>query len=173
MDNILYVIQVCAVLSIIGILIKITISSDQASLIGLGLVSLSLFGTMMMVLKYYYSTGTSVSCFKGAVLPSLVQLLLICAIVGILMYQAITSSTQNITSSEYTTFSTISSGLTFMQIFLTFYYLFLNMKCLSGFKSGNDEITSLGLMYLNVILTLLNVCALGIIQVILNKFYIC
>jgi len=128
-----------------------------------------------MVLKYYFSTGSEKSLFNGAVLPSLVQLLLICGIVGMLLYQTITTS-QNITSSEYTTFSSISAILALMQVAITFYYLFLNMTCLNGGKcdiSERDSITSLGIMYLNVILTLLNVCALGIIQVILNKFYIC
>jgi len=175
MGNISYTIKVCAIISVIGLIIKFTISSYEASLIGLGLVGLSLFGSMLMVLKYYFSTGSEKSLFNGAVLPSLVQLLLICGIVGMLLYQTITTS-QNITSSEYTTFSSISAILALMQVAITFYYLFLNMTCLNGGKcdiSERDSITSLGIMYLNVILTLLNVCALGIIQVILNKFYIC
>lgn len=177
MGNIAYTIKVCAIISVIGLIIKFTISSYEASLIGLGLVGLSLFGSMLMVLKYYFSTGGEKSLFNGAVLPSLVQLLLICGIVGMLLYQTITTTSQNITSSEYTTFSSISAILALMQVAVTFYYLFLNMKCFS--ESGKcdiserDTITSLGIMYLNVILTLLNVCALGIIQVILNKFYIC
>lgn len=58
MGNISYTIKICAVISIIGLVIKFTISSYEASLIGLGLVALSLFGSMMMVLKYYYSTGS-------------------------------------------------------------------------------------------------------------------
>jgi len=176
MGNIAYTIKVCAVISVIGLIIKFTISSYEASLIGLGLVGLSLFGSMLMVLKYYFSTGGEKSLFNGAVLPSLVQLLLICGIVGMLLYQTITTTSQNITSSEYTTFSSISAMLAFMQVAVTFYYLFLNMRCFNRSKcdiSERDTITSLGIMYLNVILTLLNVCALGIIQVILNKFYIC
>jgi hypothetical protein len=175
MGNISYTIKICAVISIIGLVIKFAISSYEASLIGLGLVALSLFGSMIMVLKYYYSTGSGTSFFNGAVLPSLVQLILICAIVGVLIYQTITTS-QNVTSSELTTFSSISAILALMQVFITFYYLFLNMKCLGGGKcdiSERDSITSIGIMYLNIILTLLNGCALGIIQVILNKFYIC
>ena len=175
MGNIAYTIKVCAIISVIGLIIKFTISSYEASLIGLGLVGLSLFGSMLMVLKYYFSTGGEKSLFNGAVLPSLVQLILICAIVGVLLYQTLTTS-QNVTSSEYTTFSSISAMLALMQICITFYYLFLNMKCLKGNTcdiSERDSITSLGIMYLNIILTLLNVCALGIIQVILNKFYIC
>ena len=175
MGNISYPIKVCAVISIIGLVIKFAISSYEASLIGLGLVGLSLFGSMLMVLKYYYSTGSEKSFFNGAVLPSLVQLILICIIVGVLIYQTITTS-QNVTSSEFTTFSSISAMLALMQVFITFYYLFLNMKCLNGGKcslSERDSVTSLGIMYLNIILTLLNVCALGIIQIILTKFYIC
>lgn len=175
MGNISYTIKICAVISIIGLVIKFTISSYEASLIGLGLVALSLFGSMMMVLKYYYSTGSENSFFSGAVLPSLVQLILICTIVGVLIYQTITTS-QNITSSEFTTFSSISAMLALMQVCITFYYLFLNMQCLNGGKcslSERDTVTSLGIMYLNIILTLLNVCALGIIQIILTKFYIC
>ena len=170
MGNISYTIKICAVISIIGLVIKFAISSYEASLIGLGLVGLSLFGSMMMVLKYYYSTGS-----EKSFLPSLVQLILICIIVGVLIYQTITTS-QNVTSSEFTTFSSISAMLALMQVFITFYYLFLNMKCLNGGKcnlSERDSVTSLGIMYLNIILTLLNVCALGIVQVILTKFYIC
>ena len=178
MGNISYAIKICAVMSVVGLVIKFAISSYEASLIGLGLVALSLFGTMMMVLKYYYSTGSENSFFNGAILPSLVQLIFICAIVAILLYQTITTTSQNVTSSEYTTFSSISAMLTLMQVCITFYYLFLNMKCLNlnGGKcnlSEQDTVTSLGIMYFNIILTLLNGCALGIIQVILNKFYIC
>jgi len=176
MGNISYTIKICAVISIIGLVIKFTISSYEASLIGLGLVALSLFGSMMMVLKYYYSTGSENSFFSGAVLPSLVQLILICTIVGVLIYQTITTTSQNVTSSEFTTFSSISAMLALMQVCITFYYLFLNMQCLNGGKcniSERDTVTSLGIMYLNIILTLLNVCALGIIQIILTKFYIC
>jgi len=52
------------------------------------------------------------------------------------------------------------------------------MKCLNGDGgkcnlSEQNTVTSLGIMYFNIILTLLNACTLGIIQVILNKFYIC
>jgi hypothetical protein len=178
MGNISYAIKICAAMSVVGLVIKFAISSYEASLIGLGLVALSLFGTMMMVLKYYYSTGSQESFFNGAILPSLVQLIFICAIVAILLYQTITTTSQNVTSSEYTTFSSISAMLTLMQVCITFYYLFLNMKCLNlnGGKcnlSEQDTVTSLGIMYFNIILTLLNGCALGIIQVILNKFYIC
>ena len=178
MGNISYAIKICAAMSVVGLVIKFAISSYEASLIGLGLVALSLFGTMMMVLKYYYSTGSENSFFNGAILPSLVQLIFICAIVAILLYQTITTTSQNVTSSEYTTFSSISAMLTLMQVCITFYYLFLNMKCLNlnGGKcnlSEQDTVTSLGIMYFNIILTLLNACTLGIIQVILNKFYIC
>jgi hypothetical protein len=176
MGNISYAIKICAAMSVVGLVIKFAISSYEASLIGLGLVALSLFGTMMMVLKYYYSTGSEKSFFNGAVLPSLVQLIFICAVIAILLYQTITTTSQNITSSEYTTFSSISAMLTLMQVCITFYYLFLNMKCLNGGKcnlSEQDTVTSLGIMYFNIILTLLNACTLGIIQVILNKFYIC
>jgi hypothetical protein len=175
MGNISYTIKICAVIAVIGLIIKFTVSSYEASILGLALVALSLFCSMIMVLKYYYSTGSENSFFNGAVLPSLVQLILICAIVGVLLYQTLTTS-QNVTSSEYTTFSSISAMLALMQICITFYYLFLNMKCLKGNTcdiSERDNVTSLGIMYLNIILTLLNVCALGIIQVILNKFYIC
>lgn len=58
MGNISYAIKICAVISVLGLVIKFAISSYEASLIGLGLVALSLFGSMMMVLKYYYSTGS-------------------------------------------------------------------------------------------------------------------
>ena len=176
-SNISYTLKVCAAISTVGILIKYGLNTNIASLVGLGLVGLSLFGAMLMVLKFYYSTGTGTgrSFFSDAVLPSLVQLFLICIIVGILIYQ--TTNAENITSSEYNTFTTISTSLTLMQIFITFYYLFLNMKCFGGGEacsmSERDKITSIGMMYLNVILTLLNICALGIIQVILTKFYIC
>lgn len=178
MGNISYAIKICAAMSVVGLVIKFAISSYEASLIGLGLVALSLFGTMMMVLKYYFSTGSGKSFFNGAILPSLVQLIFICAIVAILLYQTITTTSQNVTSSEYTTFSSISAMLTLMQVCITFYYLFLNMKCLNLNEgkcnlSEQDTVTSLGIMYFNIILTLLNGCALGIIQVILNKFYIC
>ena len=174
MGNISYAIKICAVISVLGLVIKFAISSYEASLIGLGLVALSLFGSMMMVLKYYYSTGSEKSFFNGAILPSLVQLILICAVIAILLYQTITTTSQNVTSSEYTTFSSISAILTFMQVCITFYYLFLNMKCLNGGKcTEQDSVTSLGIVYLNIILTLLNGCTLGIIQIILNKFYIC
>ena len=175
MGNISYAIKICAVISVLGLVIKFAISSYEASLIGLGLVALSLFGSMMMVLKYYYSTGSEKSFFNGAILPSLVQLILICAVVAVLLYQTITTS-QNVTSSEFTTFSSISAMLALVQVFITFYYLFLNMKCLNGGKcnlSERDSVTSLGIVYLNIILTLLNGCTLGIIQIILNKFYIC
>ena len=176
MGNISYAIKICAVMSVVGLVIKFAISSYEASLIGLGLVALSLFGSMMMVLKYYYSTGSEKSFFNGAILPSLVQLIFICAVIAILLYQTITTASQNVTSSEYTTFSSISAILTLMQVCITFYYLLLNMKCLNGGKcnlSEQDSVTSLGIMYFNIILTLLNACTLGIIQVILNKFYIC
>ena len=174
-SNISYTLKICAAISTVGILIKFGLNTNIASLVGLGLVGLSLFGAMLMVLKFYYSTGTANSFFSGAVLPSLVQLLLICAVVGILIYQTVTTSAQNITSSEYDTFTSISTSLTLMQIFITFYYLFLNMKCFTGgcVTSERDKLTGVGIMYLNVILTLLNFCALGIIQVILTKFYIC
>jgi len=177
-SNISYTLKVCAAISAVGILIKYGLNTNTASLVGLGLVGLSLFGAMLMVLKFYYSTGSGASFFSGAVLPSLIQLLLICIVVGILMYQTITTNAQNITSSEYDTFTTISTSLTLMQIFITFYYLFLNMKCFGGGAaacnmSDRDKLTGIGIMYLNVILTLLNCCALGIIQVILTKFYIC
>lgn len=175
-SNISYTLKICAAISTVGILIKFGLNTNIASLVGLGLVGLSLFGAMLMVLKFYYSTGTANSFFSGAVLPSLVQLLLICAVVGILIYQTVTTNAQNITSSEYDTFTSISTSLTLMQIFITFYYLFLNMKCFTGgctATSERDKLTGVGIMYLNVILTLLNFCALGIIQVILTKFYIC
>jgi len=177
-SNISYTLKVCAAISAVGILIKYGLNTNIASLVGLGLVGLSLFGAMLMVLKFYYSTGSGASFFSSAVLPSLMQLLLICVVVGILMYQTITTSAQSITSSEYDTFTAISTSLTLMQIFITFYYLFLNMKCFSGagaacIMSDRDKLTGIGIMYLNVILTLLNFCALGIIQVILTKFYIC
>jgi hypothetical protein len=176
-SNISYTLKVCAAISAVGIVLKYGLNTNIASLVGLGLVGLSLFGAMLMVLKFYYNTGTGSSFFSDAVLPSLIQLLLICIIVGILMYQTITTNTESITSSEYDTFTTISTSLTIMQIFITFYYLFLNMKCFNGESSCNiserDKLTSIGIMYLNVILTLLNICALGIIQVILTKFYIC
>ena len=176
MGNISYTIKICAVISVVGLVIKFAVSSYEASVMGLSLVALSLFGSMMMVLKYYYSTGSENSFFDGAILPSLVQLTFVCAVVAILLYQTITTSSQNITSSEYTTFSSISAMLTLMQVCITFYYLFLNMKCLNGGKcdlSEQDTVTSLGIMYFNIILTLLNACTLGIIQIILNKFYIC
>ncbi len=175
-SNISYTLKVCAAVSAVGILIKYGLNTNIASLVGLGLVGLSLFGAMLMVLKFYYSTGSGNSFFSGAVLPSLIQLLLICGVVATLMYQTITTSAKNITSSEYDTFTTISTSLTLMQIFITFYYLFLNMKCLSGEAcniTDRDKITSIGIMYFNIILTLLNFCALGIVQVILTKFYIC
>lgn len=176
-SNISYTLKICAALSIVGILIKYGLNTNIASLVGLGLVGLSLFGAMLMVLKFYYSTGTGSSFFSDAVLPSLIQLILICIVVGVLMYQTITTSSENITSSEYDTFTIISTSLTLMQIFITFYYLFLNMKCFGGESactmSERDKITSIGIMYINVILTLLNICALGIIQVIITKFYIC
>lgn len=176
-SNISYTLKVCAAISVVGILIKYGLNTDTASLVGLGLVGLSLFGAMLMVLKFYYSTGSSASFFSGAVLPSLVQLLLICGVVGILIYQTITTSAQNITSSEYDTFTSISTSLTLIQIFMTFYYLFLNMKCFQNEgvckMTDRDKVTGLGIMYLNIIMTLLNICALGIVQVILTKFYIC
>ena len=65
MGNISYTIKICAVISIIGLVIKFAISSYEASLIGLGLVGLSLFGSMLMVLKYYYSTGSEKSFSMG------------------------------------------------------------------------------------------------------------
>jgi len=176
MGNISYAIKICAAMSVLGLIIKFAVSSYEASILGLGLIGLSLFGSMMMVLKYYYSTGSEKSFFNGAILPSLVQLILICIIVGILLYQTITTASQSVTSSEYTTFSSISATLTLIQICITFYYLFINMKCLNGGKcdlSNKYSFVSLGLMYFNLILTLLNACTLGIIQVILNKFYIC
>jgi hypothetical protein len=176
-SNISYTLKVCAAISAVGILIKYGLNTNIASLVGLGLVGLSLFGAMLMVLKFYYSTGSGASFFSGAVLPSLIQLLLICGVVAVLMYQTITTSAQNVTSSEYDTFTTISTSLTLMQIFITFYYLFLNMKCFGGQGACNmsdrDKITGIGMMYFNIILTLLNLCALGIVQVILTKFYIC
>lgn len=175
-SNISYTLKVCAAISAVGILIKYGLNTNIASLVGLGLVGLSLFGAMLMVLKFYYSTGSGASFFSGAVLPSLMQLLLICVVVGVLMYQTISTNAQSITSSEYNTFTAISTSLTLMQIVITFYYLFLNMKCFSGSAcnmSDRDKLTGIGIMYLNVILTLLNFCALGIIQVILTKFYIC
>jgi hypothetical protein len=177
-SNISYTLKVCAAISAVGILIKYGLNTNIASLVGLGLVGLSLFGAMLMVLKFYYSTGSGASFFSGAVLPSLIQLLLICGVVAVLMYQTISTNAQSITSSEYDTFTSISTSLTLMQIFITFYYLFLNMKCFSGQGAGcnttdRDKITGIGIMYLNVILTLLNFCALGIVQVILTKFYIC
>ena len=176
MGNISYAIKICAAMSVLGLIIKFAVSSYEASILGLGLIGLSLFGSMMMVLKYYYSTGSEKSFFNGAILPSLVQLILICIIVGILLYQTITTASQSVTSSEYTTFSSISAALMLIQICITFYYLFINMKCLNGGKcnlSNRDSFVSLGLMYFNMILTLFNACTLGIIQVILNKFYIC
>jgi hypothetical protein len=175
-SNISYTLKVCAAISAVGILIKYGLNTNIASLVGLGLVGLSLFGAMLMVLKFYYSTGSGASFFSGAVLPSLIQLLLICGVVAVLMYQTISTNAQSITSSEYDTFTSISTSLTLMQIFITFYYLFLNMKCFSGIQcvmTDRDKITGIGIMYLNVILTLLNFCALGIVQVILTKFYIC
>jgi hypothetical protein len=176
-SNISYTLKVCAAISAVGILIKYGLNTNIASLVGLGLVGLSLFGAMLMVLKFYYSTGSGASFFSGAVLPSLIQLFLICIIVAILMYQTITTNAQSITSSEYDTFTAISTSLTLMQIFITFYYLFLNMKCFSSkdacSMSDRDKLTGIGIMYLNVILTLLNFCSLGIIQIILTKFYIC
>ena len=178
-SNISYTLKVCAAISAVGILIKYGLNTNVASLVGLGLVGLSLFGAMLMVLKFYYSTGSGASFFSGAVLPSLIQLLLICVVVGVLMYQTVTTSAQDITSSEYDTFTAISTSLTLMQIFITFYYLFLNMKCFNGGgaaacnMSDRDKLTGIGIMYLNVILTLLNFCTLGIVQVILTKFYIC
>ena len=175
-SNISYTLKVCAAVSAVGILIKYGLNTNIASLVGLGLVGLSLFGAMLMVLKFYYSTGSGASFFSGAVLPSLIQLLLICGVVAVLMYQTISTNAQSITSSEYDTFTSISTSLTLMQIFITFYYLFLNMKCFSGTQcvmTDRDKITGIGIMYLNVILTLLNFCALGIVQVILTKFYIC
>lgn len=178
MGNISYTIKICAVISVVGLVIKFAVSSYEASVMGLSLVALSLFGSMMMVIKYYYSTGSENSFFDGAILPSLVQLTFVSGVVAILLYQTITTSSQNITSSEYTTFSSISAMLTLMQVCITFYYLFLNMKCLNGDGgkcnlSEQNTVTSLGIMYFNIILTLLNACTLGIIQVILNKFYIC
>ena len=178
-SNISYTLKVCAAISAVGILIKYGLNTNIASLVGLGLVGLSLFGAMLMVLKFYYSTGgSSTSFFSGAVLPSLIQIIMICAVVGVLMYQTITTSAQDITSSEYDTFTAISTSLTLMQIFVTFYYLFLNMKCFDAGGSAcnmsdRDKLSSIGIMYLNIILTLLNFCALGIVQVILTKFYIC
>ena len=177
-SNISYTLKVCAAISAVGILIKYGLNTNTASLVGLGLVGLSLFGAMLMVLKFYYSTGSGASFFSGAVLPSLIQLLLICVVVGILMYQTVTTSAQDITSSEYDTFTAISTSLTLMQIFITFYYLFLNMKCFDAGgaackMSDRDKLSGIGIMYLNIILTLLNFCALGIVQVILTKFYIC
>jgi hypothetical protein len=177
-SNISYTLKVCAAISAVGILIKYGLNTNTSSLVGLGLVVTSLFCAMLMVLKFYYSTGSGSSFFSGAVLPSLIQLILICAVVGILMYQTITTSAQNITSSEYDTFTSISTSLTLMQIFITFYYLFLNMKCFDAGggackMSDRDKLSGIGIMYLNIILTLLNVCALGIVQVILTKFYIC
>ena len=136
MGNISYAIKICAAMSVLGLIIKFAVSSYEASILGLGLIGLSLFGSMMMVLKYYYSTGSEKSFFNGAILPSLVQLILICIIVGILLYQTITTASQSVTSSEYTTFSSISATLTLIQICITFYYLFINMKCLNGGKSN-------------------------------------
>lgn len=175
-SNISYTLKVCAAISAVGILIKYGLHTNIASLVGLGLVGLSLFGAMLMVLKFYYSTGSSNSLFSGAVLPSLIQLILICVVVGALIYQTISTSAENITSSEYDIFTGISTALTLMQIFVTFYYLFLNMNCLNEGGctiSDRDKLTGIAIIYLNVILTLLNFCALGIIQVILTKFYIC
>ena len=94
MGNISYTIKICAAMSVVGLIIKFAVSSYEASIIGLGLIALSLFGSMMMVLKYYYSTGSEKSFFDGAILPSLVQLILICIIVGILLYQTITTASQ-------------------------------------------------------------------------------
>ena len=175
-SNISYTLKVCAAISTVGILIKYGLNTNVASIVGLGLVGLSLFGAMLMVLKFYYSTGSSNSLFSGAVLPSLIQLILICVVVSALIYQTISTSAENITSSEYDIFTGISTALTLIQIFITFYYLFLNMKCFNEggcVMSDRDKLTGIGIIYLNAILTLLNFCALGIIQVILTKFYIC
>lgn len=175
-SSISYTLKVCAAISTVGILIKYGLNTNVASLVGLGLVGLSLFGAMLMVLKFYYSTGSSNSLFSGAVLPSLIQLILICAVISALIYQTISTSAENITSSEYNIFTGISTALTLMQIFVTFYYLFLNMKCFNEggcVMSDRDKLTGIAIIYLNAILTLLNFCALGIIQVILTKFYIC
>lgn len=176
-SNISYTLKICAALSAVGILIKYGLKTNTSSLVGLGLIGLSLFGAMLMVLKFYYSTGTGNSFFSDAVLPSLIQLILICIVVGVLIYQTIITNSQSITSSEYDTFTTISTSITLIQIIITFYYLFLNMKCFRGDSacsmSERDKVTSIGIVYLNVILTLVNICALGIIQVILTKFYIC
>jgi hypothetical protein len=176
-SNISYTLKVCAAISAVGILIKYGLKTNIASVVGLGLVGLSLFGAMLMVLKYYYSTGSGKSFFSGAVLPSLIQLLMICVVVGALIYQTISTNAESITSTDYDTFTGISTALTLMQIAITFYYLFLNMKCFNGagecIMSERDKISGIGIMYLNAILTLLNFCALGIMQVILTKFYIC
>lgn len=176
-SNISYTLKICAAISAVGILIKHGLNTNDSSIFGLGLVELSLFGAMMMVLKYYYNTGYNASFFSSAVPTSLIQLLLICLVVGVLIYQTVTTSAQNITSSEYDTFTGISTSLTLMQIFITYYYLFLNMNCIGSKGACNmsdrDKITGIGIMYLNIILTLLNFCTLGIIQVIISKFYIC
>ncbi|NDB59984.1 hypothetical protein EB001_16275 [bacterium] len=175
-SNISYTLKVCAAISAVGILIKYGLNTNTASVVGLGLVGLSLFGAMLMVLKFYYSTGSGSSFFSGAVLPSLIQLILICVVVGALIYQTISTNAESITSTEYDTFTGISTALTLMQIAITFSYLFLNMKCLNGgvcTMSERDKIIGIAMMYSNAVLTLLNFCALGIIQVILTKFYIC
>ena len=115
-SNISYTLKVCAAISAVGILIKYGLNTNTASVVGLGLVGLSLFGAMLMVLKFYYSTGSGSSFFSGAVLPSLIQLILICVVVGALIYQTISTNAESITSTEYDTFTGISTALTLMQI---------------------------------------------------------
>ena len=187
MDDISYMLNIFLGLSILGIFIKyalsnITIGNESgaafSSLIGLGIVGMSMFGILVTVLKYYYDTN---SCSSTYIFTSILQLVIICSVLALLIYQNVIFYDQINTnsSSEYTTFSSISTILTIMQLVLVFYCLKSQMTCLdsntdaSASPSGQDDIRNLGLVYLNAIVTLLNYSAIGITYIILKYFYIC
>ena len=186
MDDISYMLNIFLGLSILGMFIKyalsnITIGNESgaafSSLIGLGIVGMSMFGILVTVLKYYYDTN---SCSSTYILTSILQLVIICSVLALLIYQNVIFYDQinNNSSSEYATFSSISSILTIMQLILVFYCLKSQMNCLdptspASSTSAQDDIRNLGLVYVNGIVTLLNYSAIGITFIILKYFYIC
>lgn len=169
MKNMSYAMKILMGLSLLGIIMNYV---NSVSVIGLVLTGLSMFFTFILILKYYFT----IPCFSEAIVPSVIQLLLICLILSVLIYQSIMYGSVNVSeSSEYQTFSSISDFLLFLQVGLIFYYLFMNMNCIYG-KSNTpdkDKTTSVGIMYLNIIFSLVNITAIGIIQVILTKYFIC
>lgn len=180
--DIYYLVNVCALLAFVGLIIKyffssMTINGEQgvafSTLVGYTITVIAITGMLLAVSSYYFKVKENAKCLS--IYPSFFQMVGLIILLIVILYQNTAfrkGIDANTVDPEYYKFSNYSTILIFIQVVLIFTYLQSNMYCLQKCVNKNPS-TSVGILYLSLLLFVVNGLVVGIMEVILRLFSTC